>query len=182
MPQEESHEFLDHDEYHARWEDNFWGKDGGLQPGQAFDAKRSSPALTDLLKQSGLEVAGKRVLVPGCGRGYDLVEFVRAGAAAAVGLELAPTAQREAAAYLADTLTPAELANAEVHTGDFFKWEHPTHAAWDVAYGARLPCSADYMDVLLPLGFTLVKEYAVPAELSHPGRGGKEAMLLFRKD
>lgn len=32
-PQEESHEFLDHDEYHARWEDNFWGKDGGLQPG-----------------------------------------------------------------------------------------------------------------------------------------------------
>lgn len=122
-----------------------------------------------------------------------MVEFVRAGAAAAVGLELAPTAQREAAAYLADTLTPAELANAEVrrtqvhcwpqlpaeayrgscvscrkrptacrhntqaallphwpppslhpqvHTGDFFKWEHPTHAAWDVAYGARLPCSA----------------------------------------
>ena len=42
--------------------------------------------------------------------------------------------------------------------------------------------------LLLPLlpcrrpGFTLVKEYAVPAELSHPGRGGKEAMLLFRKD
>lgn len=32
-PQEENHEFLNHDEYHARWEEQFWGKDGGLQPG-----------------------------------------------------------------------------------------------------------------------------------------------------
>ncbi|PRW56054.1 thiol methyltransferase 2 [Chlorella sorokiniana] len=228
MPQEEGHEFLDHEAYHSRWEDQFWGKDGGLQPGQAFDAQRSSPALTDLLQRGGLEAAGKRVLVPGCGRGYDLIEFVRAGAAAAVGLELAPSAQREAAAYLGSTLSAAELGKAEVHTGDFFKWQHPTHPAWDVAYdytffcalhpamrrdwaaayarylapGALLACLAfpivpagehptgppwpvkpqDYKDVLLPLGFTLVKEYAVPAELSHPGRGGKEAMLLFRKD
>ena len=36
--------------------------------GQAFDAQRSSPALTDLLQRGGLEAAGKRVLVPGCGR------------------------------------------------------------------------------------------------------------------
>lgn len=34
----------------------------------------------------------------------------------AAGLELAPSAQREAAAYLADTLSPAELAKAEVRT------------------------------------------------------------------
>ena len=36
--------------------------------------------------------AGKRVFVPGCGRGYDLVALLAAGAEEAVGLELAPTA------------------------------------------------------------------------------------------
>lgn len=38
-----------------------------------------------------------------------------------------------------------------------------------------------YKDVLLPLGFTLEKEEAVPDHLSHPGRGGKEALLVFRR-
>lgn len=54
--------------------------------------------------------------LPCCCSGYDLVEFAAAGAAVAAGLELAPSAQREAAAYLADTLSPAELAKAEVRT------------------------------------------------------------------
>lgn len=80
-------------------------------------------------------MAGKRVFVPGCGRGYDLVEFARAGAAAAVGLELAPTAQRAAAAYVAGQLSgTAAAAAAEVHSGDFFKWTHQHHAAWDVGF------------------------------------------------
>ncbi len=39
-----------------------------------------------------LGLAGKRVFVPGCGRGYDLVALLAAGAEEAVGLELAPTA------------------------------------------------------------------------------------------
>ena len=45
---------------------------------------RSSPALVSLLDSGAVEVAGTRVLVPGCGRGYDLVEFSRRGAAEAV--------------------------------------------------------------------------------------------------
>ena len=30
-------------------------------------------------------------------------------------------------------------------------------------------------------GFTLEREEAVPPEQSHPGRGGKEALLIFRR-
>ena len=47
---------------------------------------------TQLLLCCALATAGKRVFVPGCGRGYDLVALLAAGAEEAVGLELAPTA------------------------------------------------------------------------------------------
>lgn len=61
---------------------------------------RSSPALVSLLDSGAVEVAGTRVLVPGCGRGYDLVEFSRRGAAEAVGLEISKTAVQDATAYM----------------------------------------------------------------------------------
>ncbi|GAB4822661.1 hypothetical protein N2152v2_009707 [Parachlorella kessleri] len=59
---------------------------------QFFDAAKPSPILTRYLEDKRLNVAGKRVFVPGCGRGYDLVALLAAGAEEAVGLELAPTA------------------------------------------------------------------------------------------
>lgn len=34
---------------------------------QAFDASKPSPAFTHYLEKKRVEVAGKRVLVPGCG-------------------------------------------------------------------------------------------------------------------
>jgi hypothetical protein len=57
---------------------------------QAFDACRPAPALLKAL--DGLEVEGKSVIVPGCGRGYDLVEFGRRKASKVVGLEISPSA------------------------------------------------------------------------------------------
>ena len=108
---------------------------------QAFDARRPAPALVNLLSSgSGLSAAGKRVLVPGCGRGYDVAAFVNAGASLAVGLELAPTAQLAASQHLAEQLGNVGEGEGgeqrwQVFAGDFFKWEEPTgNNDFDVGY------------------------------------------------
>lgn len=54
----------------------------GLEPGQFFDAKRSSPSLIKVLDARGTCAAAPsrpKALVPGCGRGYDVVEMARRG-------------------------------------------------------------------------------------------------------
>jgi hypothetical protein len=80
-------------EYNARWEQNWHNGGEGLPPGGMWDAHKSSPALDALLAAGTLgDLAGRKAFIPGCGRGYDLVTLVRAGAAEAVGLDIAPTA------------------------------------------------------------------------------------------
>lgn len=61
-----------------RWEE-IWA--AGLEPGQLFDAKRSSPSLIKVLDSRGTCSAQKplKALVPGCGRGYDVVEMALRG-------------------------------------------------------------------------------------------------------
>jgi SAM-dependent methyltransferase len=124
-------------EYSQRWE-KIWltGSDGGvLKEGSAFDAAASSPALTAALAAGKLgELEGKRVFVPGCGRGYDLVTFVQSGAMAAVGLELAPTAVASAQAYLDTALSGDARSKASVAQGDFFRWSDAEHGAFDAGY------------------------------------------------
>lgn len=85
------------EEYNSRWEKNWKaGPDGdGLKQGQLFDATKSSAALEALIADGSFglgNLSGKRIFVPGCGRGYDLVTFVKAGAKEVLGLELAPSA------------------------------------------------------------------------------------------
>jgi len=85
------------EEYNSRWEKNWKaGPDGdGLKQGQLFDAAKSSAALDALILDGSLgNLSEKRIIVPGCGRGYDLVTFVKAGAKEALGLEVAPSAVR----------------------------------------------------------------------------------------
>lgn len=105
-------------------------------PSQAFDAGRAAPALSNLLSSGGLAAAGKRVLVPGCGRGYDVIEFVGKGASLAVGLELAPTAQQAASQHLAAQLGKEGEGQQrwQVFAGDLFRWEHPSSNSFDVGY------------------------------------------------
>lgn len=130
-----------HTEYSKRWEEKFWGREGGLPQGEAFDAARSSPVLTKLLSSGEVDVKGLRAFVPGCGRGYDVVEFVRQGADVVAGLELAPTAQKEAALYLSEQLTEEESAKAQVYAGDFFKWQHHSTSSWDVGFDYTFMCA-----------------------------------------
>ena len=53
----------------AAWE-NMWSANGGLQPGQFFDALKPLPALVSLLQRNveSSFLDGTNVLVPGCGR------------------------------------------------------------------------------------------------------------------
>lgn len=53
-----------------RWPSDMWSK--GLKPGEAFDAEKSAPALHELIASDKLPTTGV-ALVPGCGRGYDVL-------------------------------------------------------------------------------------------------------------
>lgn len=149
-------------EYHARW-DGIWRN--GCAPGQFFDKGSASPTLRSLLSLPLLpaqaahlaaspvdndgsyvppprvDARGKRALVPGCGRGYDVIAFAQAGASAAVGLELSPVAAQVAREFVAAELGKGEAAMlqaARVVEGDFFD---PPSA--DDEDGAVAPASFD---------------------------------------
>ena len=115
------------------------GDGGRLKPGQSFDAGNSPPHLTALLEQKGLgDLSALDVLIPGCGRGYDVASFVQYGANSATGLELAPTAVEEASKEVQKRL--GELgARAKVVAGDFF--ESPEVPKYDVGYDYTFFCA-----------------------------------------
>ena len=76
----------------------------------------------------------------GCGRGYDVAEMVRLGAAESIGLDLAPTAKAEADEYIRTEagLSPAEQAKAKVVLADFFQFTDP---GFDIAYDYTFFCA-----------------------------------------
>jgi hypothetical protein len=73
------------------------------QPGRALTVSTRRPP-------------GQRWLVPGCGRGYDVLAAAAAGASA-VGLDLAPTAVRDAERHRDATAAPDVAARAEFVAG-----------------------------------------------------------------
>ncbi|CAK0788123.1 unnamed protein product [Prorocentrum cordatum] len=122
----------------AKWE-AMWSRDGGLQPGQAFDASAVEPAFADLLRaadpplpREGAGGARPRALVPGCGRGYAVAELARAGYEA-TGLELAPTAVQAAREHLGGQ------PDAHVQGGDFFDFD--PGAGFDLVYDCTFLCA-----------------------------------------
>lgn len=129
----------DRQKYDQRWND-IWEK--GLEPGQRFDMSGTSPALLSLLASGKLQVQGKRVLIPGCGRGYDVIDFAKQGAATAVGMELVPKATVAAQTHLdASDLDIKQRERAQIVTGDFFDvtQEH----AYDIGYDYTFFCAMD---------------------------------------
>ena len=132
-----------------KWE-GMWR--AGLQPGQAFDAKRCEPAFSALLKAEPAR-PGMRALVPGCGRGYALGALAEAGYHA-TGLEIAPSAVTAACDYL--RAQQGIEHKWEVQEGDFFT--HETVQPYDLIYDCTFLCAippemrsgwADCMDRLL---------------------------------
>lgn len=85
-----------------------------------WDQAGSARALTRALSSGLVPVSGLRAVVPGCGRGYDVASFVRAGAKEAVGIEISPTAVRVANEWLRGELGEGASASARVVLSDFF--------------------------------------------------------------
>eukprot|EP00803_Ostreobium_quekettii_P008753 evm.model.scf_483.3 EVM.evm.TU.scf_483.3 scf_483:45045-56085(+) len=121
----------------ALWE-GYWAD--GLAVGDKWDAGMSSPVLVDLLESGRLAVDGKTVLVPGCGRGYDVLTFASAGASKAMGLEISDTAVKVAEAHR-DSSAPTEVASrSEFLYRDFFNYEQPS-GHFDVGYDYTFFCA-----------------------------------------
>jgi len=114
-----------------------WAK--GVKPGQFFDAKASSPALTWAVDKGLFSPSSGPpgpALVPGCGRGYDVATLARLeGVSLAVGLELSTTATEAASEYLREQ--GLDAARARVVTQDLFKVDAE-------AIGGPFGCAFDY--------------------------------------
>lgn len=125
--------------YDKRWI-NIW--EAGLEPGQAFDASATSPALLALIEQGKLEVRGKKVLIPGCGRGYDVIDFAKQGAVSVKGMELVPEAAAAAQAHVNQSeLDHIQRERTEIVTGDFFKIT--SQHAYDIGYDYTFFCAIE---------------------------------------
>ena len=111
-------------DWEQRWQDATTPWDAGVSP----------PTLTKLVADSA---ALGRVLVPGCGAGYDVLTLAQR-AEVVVGLEVAPTAQRRFDSLAAGVET---TGSATVVVADFFDFE--PEARFDVIWDYTFLCALD---------------------------------------
>ena len=114
------------------WEE-MWA--AGLNPGDAFDARRAEPALADLVDSGALP--NGVALVPGCGRGYAVAALASSDRAV-VGLEISETAKAACEAYLA-TCGDVVGERAKVVVDDFFA--HAPREKYDLVYDCTFLCA-----------------------------------------
>lgn len=131
-------EEVDWNEYDNRW-DNLWK--AGVKPGERWDQGFTHRMLKHLLENKEVNVSGLRTLVPGCGRGYDVVQFAASGAASSTGLEVSPIAVSEARSYINSLVgMDAIKESAHIVEGNFFTYEDPA-GAFDVGYDLTFFCA-----------------------------------------
>jgi len=112
----------------------------GLKPGDRFDKSKSSQTFLDVIAswQDKAKAQKCRILIPGCGRGYDVVEAARANFDA-LGLDISPTAVQAATEYRA---TQGDLSGkAEFSTTDFFSF--PESGVFDLVFDYTFLCAID---------------------------------------
>jgi hypothetical protein len=96
-----------------------------------WDAGQSPPILTELVQRD--ELPRGRVLVPGCGSGYDVLTLA-SGPREVTGLEIAPEAlQRFESLRQQAGVSPEQ---ASVRQEDFFSWQPPHRfdLIWDYTF------------------------------------------------
>lgn len=96
-----------------------------------WDRGQTSPALTGWLQERTLQPC--RILVPGCGRGYEVIELARRGFDV-VALDISAEAVRHVQHKLSESGLEAELIQA-----DLFDWA-PDHA-FDAVYEQTCLCA-----------------------------------------
>ncbi|GAA6037962.1 hypothetical protein JCM8097_009511 [Rhodosporidiobolus ruineniae] len=114
---------------------------GGLTP---WDASGAQPALVELVEERweavGVpfdELKDGKVLVPGCGTGYDAAFFASKGIDA-VGMDISPTAVQRAQGYHASS--PNAPSNVTFLAADFFSFDLPPFSlAYDYTFFCAIP-------------------------------------------
>ncbi|KAL2919852.1 hypothetical protein HK105_200769 [Polyrhizophydium stewartii] len=140
------------------WE-GIWGKaEGAERP--PWDLGGTTPAVAEFLRENPTPL-GKSVLVPGCGTGYDVVAFAKAGYEHVVGLDISPTSTKAAREHAADKDAPA----AHFETADFFTYSRQVDLLFDYTFACAIDPSirdawaAQLANLVRPGGHALVMMY-----------------------
>ncbi len=125
---------------HPRWQ-QMWTD--GIRAGQKFDTAACSPALVQLIEQGDIPLG--RSLVPGCGRGYDLVAL-HSEDRHALGVDIAEAGIEAANEYLESqsSLCPLLKSQAAAECVNFF--DLPVQSAadlFDFVYDYTFLCALD---------------------------------------
>ncbi|KAF3940562.1 hypothetical protein ABW19_dt0208330 [Dactylella cylindrospora] len=139
----------DNEEHQAVWK-SLWD-DGTYLP---WDRGFASPSLVDFLTdhpdivKSSTDSNPLRALVPGCGRGYDVLLFASLGLEA-YGLELSSSAVKVAVKNAEAAPPPPPPGSRTFITGDFFEtasWSNNTGSEspqFDIIYDYTFLCALD---------------------------------------
>ena len=101
-----------------------------------WDRGEANPALAGLIEQ-GVLSAGMRIVVPGCGSGYELPVLARAGLDV-IALDYTPAAVERARALVA-TLPASVAARVRVEQADVLQWRPPSPV--DAVYEQTCLCA-----------------------------------------
>jgi SAM-dependent methyltransferase len=103
-----------------------------------WDAGEAAPPLLHLLKTTNLVPNDARVLVPGCGSGYDVIAFATNSNRRVIGLEISETAAQVARKKLEES--GIDKARADIRVGNFFTIEmDPFDVIYDYTFLCALP-------------------------------------------
>jgi methyl halide transferase len=120
------------------WE-RMWSSNGGLKPGQAFDATKPLPFIATLFQKKMIP-QGKGI-VPGCGRGYA-PRALSFGGRHCIGLDVAPSAVKAAKEYLKSNPPPSENSKVDFFQGSFFEYKDSDgDKSFDFAYDYTFLCA-----------------------------------------
>ncbi|KAJ5264624.1 hypothetical protein N7505_007417 [Penicillium chrysogenum] len=181
------------EDHNDAW-NNLWESDNS----DMWDRGKPSPALIDLLEQredilSPIAANGqrKKILIPGCGKGYDVVMLALHGFDA-VGLEISSKRVSTAEVYAHKELqTPQpynfgsalaskfERGSVSFIQGDFFQSDCTKGEKFDVIYDYTFLCAlhpemrsqwaSRMADLLFSGGLLVCLEFPLFKELSRPG-------------
>jgi len=106
-----------------------------------WDYGRIQPPLAEALKAPAMRLpANARILVPGCGRGYDAIAIASMLDCRAIGIDVSPAAIEAATVQLKASKTPS-LGSVIFNTADFFTYTVPDIERFDLIYDYTFFCA-----------------------------------------
>jgi hypothetical protein len=140
----------------------------GINPGERFDIGTSHLILQKFLKEGKIPATGN-VLIPGCGRGYDVALLACDSKRSVIGLDMSSTCVEESNKYLQKVLT-AE-ASAKVLCEDFFEHQGNYSFVYDYTFfcailpSRRIEWASKMSSLIVKGGYLLTLQFP----LSHYG-------------